>query len=206
MIDRYEVSLTFTNEVLGTCSNDREIHEHFIAAKAPDAKSREEEIAAVGVDGVVEKTTTVFPRDEEGNPFIFDYQIKGFFKDACGMLARATGTESSKLRAYKKIIDGLVFVKPRRIPFILPEGGTVGRCQRPLRASTPQGERIALAHSESLPEGTRANLTIELFRLKDSKINLEECLFEWLDYGALRGMGQWRNSSKGSFTAKVNKL
>lgn len=206
MIDRYEVNLTFTNEVLGTCSNDKEIHEHFIAAKAPDAKSREEEIASVGVGGVVEKTTTVFPRDEEGNPFIFDYQVKGFFKDACSMLGRVQGSYSKKLRAYKKTTDGLIFVSPRKIPFKLPEGGVIGRCQRPLRASTPMGERIALAHSETLPEGTQIDFIIQMFKLADVKINLEKCLYEWLEYGALRGIGQWRNSGRGTFIAKVNKL
>lgn len=27
----------------------------------------------------------------------------------------------------------------------------------------------------------------------------EKAVREWLDYGALRGIGQWRNSSKGRF-------
>jgi hypothetical protein len=28
---------------------------------------------------------------------------------------------------------------------------------------------------------------------------------EWLEYGELRGLGQWRNSGKGRFTAEVSK-
>lgn len=39
----FKVRLTFTEEVLGTCSNDPNIHEEFIASKAPDAMSRERE-------------------------------------------------------------------------------------------------------------------------------------------------------------------
>lgn len=34
----------------------------------------------------VEDATTCFPRTEDGVPFCWDYQIKGFFKDACSAL------------------------------------------------------------------------------------------------------------------------
>ena len=50
---------------------------------------------------------TIFPRDN-GVPIYWDYQIKGFFKDACGMLRKVTGSKSSKIKAYKKEIDGLI--------------------------------------------------------------------------------------------------
>ena len=188
-----KVRLTFTEEILGTASSDPEIHKEFIASKAPDAPSREEEVAAVGVDGVVEKSKTVFPRNERGEPVLFDYQIKGFFKDACGMLARVkSGNESSKLKAYKKVIDGLIFVSPRMAPFAL--NGDVGSFQRPLRAQTAQGERVALANSETLPAGTYVDITVSC--LSDELI---AAVKEWLKYGELRGIGQWRNSGKGRF-------
>jgi len=99
---------------------------------------------------------TIFPRDAEGRPILYDYQVKGFFKDACGMLGRIGGktetgkkravNESGKLTAYKKIIDGLIFVSPRQIP--LPILGEMNECQPPLRAQTAQGERVSLANSE----------------------------------------------------------
>ena len=41
------VRLTLTEEMLGTASNNPEIHSEFIASKAPDAKSREEEIESI---------------------------------------------------------------------------------------------------------------------------------------------------------------
>ena len=188
-----KVKLTFIEEVLGTASNNPEIHSEFIASKAPDALSREEEVAAIGADAVEEKSITVFPRLEDGTPFAWDYQIKGFFKDSCGMLRNVSKTESSKIKAYKKYIDGLVFVKERKIPF--ENYGTIGECQRPLRGQTAQGERIALAHSETVQAGSELTFTIQI--LKD---DLEKAIREWLDYGALRGMFQWRNSGKGRFT------
>lgn len=188
-----KVKLTFIEEVLGTASNNPEIHSEFIASKAPDAPSREEEVAAIGVDAVEGKSITVFPRLDDGTPFAWDYQIKGFFKDACGMMRNVPKTESSKIKAYKKYIDGLVFVKERKIPF--ENYGVIGECQRPLRGRTAQGERIALAHSETVQAGSELTFTIQI--LKD---DLEKAIREWLDYGELRGMFQWRNSGKGRFT------
>lgn len=124
----------------------------------------------------------------------WDYQIKGFFKDACSALRRVPGTRSSKLTAFKKVIDGTVFVEQRRIPFQLPEGAECGRCERPLRASSASGERVALAASETVPAGTVLEFSILVMNPKDA-----ETVREWLDYGALRGLFQWRNSGKGRF-------
>ena len=111
------VRVTTTEEMLGTASANPDIHEEFIASKAPDAKSTEEEIAAIGVEEAFEKQMTVFPR-VDGNPIMWDYQWKGFFKDTCSALRKITGehgTESSKIKAFKKEIDGLIFVFPRAI-------------------------------------------------------------------------------------------
>lgn len=63
-----QCKLTTIEAMLGTASNNKELHSEFIASHAPDAPSREEEIAAVGVDEVIEKGTTVFSRDENGQP------------------------------------------------------------------------------------------------------------------------------------------
>lgn len=185
--------ITFTEDILGTASANPEIHREYIASKAPEAVSLEEEVEAIGVDGVAEKSMTVFPRDNEGNPILFDYQIKGFFKDATGVLRKVPGTKASKIKAYKKEIDGLLFVNPRMIPMNL--NGPIGVCERPLRAQTAQGERVALASSESAPAGT--TIDIEINCLTEDMYELAK---ECLDYGALRGIGQWRNSGRGRFT------
>ena len=79
-----KVRLTLIEEILGTASGNKNIHADYIASKAPDAAKREEEIEAIGVDAEIEKSMTVFPRDNEGQPFIWDYQIRGFFKDGAG--------------------------------------------------------------------------------------------------------------------------
>ena len=188
-----KVKITFLEELLGTANSDKDIHSEYIASKAPNAPSREEEIEAIGTDGVEHKEMTVFPRDKDGQPIMWDYQVKGFFKDACGSLRKVTGTKSNKIRAYKKEIDGLIFPEPRMIPINFD--GEIGTCQRPLRASTAQGERIALANSETIPAGATIEFSVKC--LLDSHLNAVK---EWLDYGELKGMGQWRNSGKGRFT------
>lgn len=187
-----KVRLTLTEEALGMMPADKEIHETYIASKSPDAATIEEEVAAVGVEEVVEKTMTVFPKLEDGTPFFWDYQIRGFFKDAIGMLRRIKSYKCSKITSYKKVVDGLIFINERRIPINV--SGPLGDCQRPLRADTMQGPRVALAHSESVPAGSFCEFTICL--LDES---LEDAVRECLDYGKLRGLAQWRNSGKGRF-------
>lgn len=191
-----KVKITFIEEVLGTCSANPDIHREFIASKAKDAETIEDEVAAIGVDQATEKAMTVFPK-EDGKPFIYDYQIKGFFKDTCSALSRVSDTLSNKLKAHKKVIDGLIFPSPRKIHFSLPDGASIGNCQRPLRAQTAQGERIALANSETVPEGSTVSFGVLI--MEDGH---EKLVREWLDYGQFRGMGQWRNSGKGRFTWK----
>ena len=222
-----EVRLTFTEQVLGTAPADKDIYRNFIGSKAPDAATVEEEVEALGVDEVAEKGMTVFARDEDGCPALYDYHIKGHFKDACSMLARVKGTESSKLVAHKKEIDGLIFPCPRLIKLVVPEGEEVGVCQRPLRAQTAQGERVALAMSESVPAGTTCEFEIttliensgaktrkkkvktkneagevveDVIEVESGGVDYIKLIREWLDYGRYRGIGQWRNSGCGRYT------
>jgi len=186
-----KIKIIFTEALLGTLSGNKEIAEGFIISKHPDGP-QEDELHAESPEGDVEKSSTFFPRDN-GKPFLWDYQIKGFFKDACSMLRRVSGTKSKDITAYKKIIDGIVFVGPRKI--VIDVVGDISWCERPLRGQTAQGERIALARSESIPEGSSITCDITCLDKKYLKY-----VKEWLDYGALRGLGQWRNSGKGRFT------
>ncbi len=188
-----KVKLTFIEPLLGTSPANEDVYRDFIGSKAPDASTVEDEIASIGAEAVVEKGMTVFPRMEDGAPFLYDYQIKGFFKDSCGGLRKVSGSASSKIKAYKKEIDKLVFPEPRCIPIRFD--GEVGECQRPLRAQTAQGERVSLAISEEIPAGATVEFSVTLL-CEDH----EKAVREWLDYGRFSGIGQWRNSGKGRFT------
>lgn len=193
-----KVRINFFEEVLGTASNNPNIHSEFIASKSEDALRMEEELEAIGVQEYIDRAMTVFPKDKNGDPIMWDYQIKGFFKDSCAALRKVVGSKCSKIKAYKKEIDGLLFVYPRAIKLNIPNGGTVSSCERPLRAQTAQGERVALANSETVPAGTYIDIEIEC--LTDAMYDLA---IECLDYGKRRGIGQWRNSGKGRFTYEI---
>lgn len=198
---RIKVRATLTEKCLGTSSNNKELYSEFIASKAPDAQSRDEEIAAIGAESVVEKSMTVFPKDENGVPFMWDYQVKGFFKDTCSALQRIKGEdmskESCKLKAFKKVIDGCIFIEPRKLP-IDTKGEEIGVLQRPLRAQTAQGERISLAMSETVPAGSTIEFTVVC--LSDDHVN---AVLEWLNYGIYRGFLQWRNAGFGRFVYEL---
>jgi hypothetical protein len=184
----YRVTLTFTEPMLGTAPQDKEIYSNYILETNANGDNTTDELETVRD----EKGRTGFHKLDDGTPIIYDYMIKGFFKDVCGMLSRVGGSNSKKLKAYKKIIDGLVFVFPRRIK--LNASGPITILERPLRAQTAQGERVALAASEMVPEGTTCTFTIDV--LEDDVVS-EELLREWLNYAKYRGFGQWRNGSYG---------
>lgn len=200
---------TFLEGVLGTSPADSEIYRNYLASRAPTEALADEETAAISesAEETFDRTITIFPKLDDGTPFQWDYQVKGYFKDSCGMLNRlatkdpVTGkkgkpNESSKMKAFKKEIDGNIFVFPRRIPILFD--GELTICQRSLRASTPQGERVALSASEEAPAG--AIMEFWVLCMNDDHV---KAVMEWMDYGVLRGTGQWRNSGKGRFMYDV---
>jgi hypothetical protein len=196
----YKITLVFTEPLLGTAPMDKEVYSTYIADNRPANGMGEfpsDEVATLNE----EKGKTGFHRLEDGTPILYDYVLKGFFKDACGMLSRVDGSESKKLKAYKKIIDGLVFVYPRQIPIVL--SGSISELQRPLRAQTAQGERVALACSEMVPAGS--SISFELDVLED-KVLTPALLKEWFSYGGKRGLGQWRNGSYGRFDGTIESV
>lgn len=227
MFDKvFKVKVMFVDEVLGTLPSDKEIYGTFIASNAPDAPTREQEIADLGVEAVEQKGITVFPKTEDGKPYIYDYQWKGFFKEAGRAMNRVKGTATSGIKAFLKIVDTNIFVEAtkefidsktegleglqkrvkakkyaRQIVLNLPENGEMGKCQRPLRAQTMQGERVSLACSETVPAETTCEFVV--FLMDGS---WEKALKEWLDYAEYHGTMQWRNSGKGRFIYEIEEV
>lgn len=193
---KMKVRATLIEDMLGTFPGDPEIYKDYIASKSPSALTIDQEIEAIGQDQVYDKGVTVFARDKDGDPCVYDYLIKGFFKNACSAMREADDSESKKLKAYKKKIDNLVFVSPRmiKINFEGPKD-KLPICERPLRASTPQGERVAISASESVPAGSTLEFEVEVLS-KD----MMKYVIEWLNYGKYNALGQWHNSGKGRIT------
>lgn len=152
--------------------------------------------------------------------YIGDWQWRGAFKDFFSAVARSKSKDEPKggkakgpklkaqsVSAYKKIVNSSWFVFPRRIPLEIPDtyfddmgkevssydaNGNLKTYERPIRCSTPQGERTGLSISEMVPPGTEFWFTVVL--LDPSQ---EEMLYEAMDYKCAQGMLQWRNGSMG---------
>jgi hypothetical protein len=201
-----KVEITLTQPILGSLPANKQIFEDFIATKAPEDTNIAEEIASVR--DMTEKGTTIFAKDDEGL-FLWDYQFKGFLKEAIGVLTELGDTSLSKW-TFKRVVDSCIFLKPRKIKLLDAQGNQYKAvktfCERPLRAETMQGERIALARSEQLPEGTKLFVEIALLESSNAKSKFkavnEDLIRNALDYGKLKGLGQWRSSSMGQFTWK----
>ncbi len=182
-----KIEITLIEPLLGTLAGNKELVEDYIAGNHPDGV-QDDEIKSIPEQVV--KGSTYFARTSDDKPHLWDYQIKGFFKDACSMLNR---TPKHALKAHKKIVDGLIFPRPRKIPLVL--SGDLFFEVRPIRIDGPKGERVALARSEAAPIGTKLRCDILFLDAK-----LKPYIKKWLDYGVLRGLGQWRNSGMGRFT------
>lgn len=160
-------------------------------------------------------------------PFTWDYQWKGFFKEAMGAIKLHKydttkkkdigGNEainfSDQLRTHKKTVDLAISIHPRKIPLELPEfyydvdgvtklptidsSGRLKINQRSLRISGPQ-ERVAIAISEQVPAGTRMKFTIDIGRE-----DLVDLVMACLDYGERHGFSGWRNAGYGRFRYRL---
>lgn len=207
-----KVKLTLTQEMLGTKAANKEVFKDWIASKHPSGTPQRDELD--NAEHAEESGTTIFHRDN-GVVGIYNYQIKGFFKEACGALNRCDKEYRNgldPLKAYKTKIDKVIYVNPRFIPLELPEGWEgapaliqspsgvhlLGVCERPLRCDTAQGPRVALARSEEVPVGT--TLTFEVSVMAKE---LRPYVELWLGFGKLSGLGQWRNSGRGTFTYEI---
>ena len=209
--EEMRVRLTFTDEILGTAAARKDLHEAYIASKAPDAKTREQEIAALGTEEAIKNAMTIFPKNEDGQPMLWPYQVKGFFKSAQGMMNMCVDKSDRKnaktyMPSYKSKIDNLIFIKAcnaedycdhQGIVIHIPEGKEMDNCERPLRADTMQGPRVSLANSESCPAGSYIEFDVM------ARGKLIGRVMDWLDFGRFNGLGQWRNSGKGAFVWEV---
>lgn len=191
-IHEMKVRIKFTQPILGSMPADEELYTKFIASKAPAEWLVDEEIESIPeVD--YDKGVTVFPQDKQGI-FLYNYHIKGFFKHAGNVLK-----DQLKIKNLRSKLDDYLFIKERKI-YLIRDGKIIQEedriLERPLRAKTMQGERVALASSEVIDPPAEAIFTVQLLEHKEVKM---DTIKELLDYGRFMGIGQWRNASFGSF-------
>jgi hypothetical protein len=188
-IQTYRLKMTFTTSVLGT-QPQKEVATEFITSKAVDPDTGElpaDELETLPI--ALEKGTTAFHKLND-QPILYDYQVLGFIKEAGSVFNGLRGVKNLRSK-----LGNLVFVTPRRIELHLPKDGQVTFCERPLRGQTAQGPRTSLARSEELPEGTWFECELKVFAGPIS----EPLLRDLFDYGAFKGMCQWRGGGHGRF-------
>lgn len=133
---------------------------------------------------------TGFERDASGTPLLQAYQLLGFLKEAASTLGEALATYNLRRR-----VESLVFVEPKLIPLEMPIGGEVFIRYRHKRVHlSPTKVKTVPMQSEAVPAGTRVECVLIVYPGLD-----EVVLRELLDYGAYRGMGQWRSAEYGTF-------
>lgn len=144
---------------------------------------------------------TVFYRTKAGELCLMDYQVKGYIKDTLDMLKGVNGMKGAKRKA-----DNYLFIYPRHIP-ITHDGATMTEedsvLERPIRCTGPRGERVSLTASEQVDAPWQITVDIELVVNPMSKTSAAltwQSVYEALEYGKKKGIGQWRNGGFGRFT------
>ena len=178
MWTEYEVEVELTEPLLGTVPKDRETYAAWVRTKAPVEDPDE---TPPDMEEIEEKGWTGFFTDDEGRPVLMDYQVKGFLKEG-GDVLREEGVLTYP--AIKRHIDNELFVYPRRI--LLADAVEPEPLERPLRAMTRQGARVALVRSDVIPAGTKFSFSIRV--LGKSKLT-EEVISDILEYGQAKGFG-----------------
>lgn len=195
-IQLFDIKVTFLTPVLGS-QPQKDVATEFLEGKANQGIPDDE---LETLPELLEKGTTVFHRDADGVPLLYDYQVVGFLKEAGRAL---NGKVEGSVKNLRSKVETYLFVKPRRIALNLPDGAPTETqyLERPLRAQTMQGPRTALARSEMLPAGTWFEVQIGILPSDLS----EKALRDLLDYGALKGFGQWRGGGYGRIAYTLTK-
>lgn len=193
------VRITFVSTALGG-QPSRDIAEQFIGSKFVEGGGQLPDDEVATLDEMVEKGTTTFHKID-GKPLLYDYQVKGFMKEAARIFnGKLTGKDGKVIKNFRSKVANYVFVKPRQIELHLPEGTSITYNERPLQAQTAQGPRVALARSEEVPVGTWFECTLKIYDNPEIDHNV---LGELMTYGEDQGIGQWRSGGHGSFTFEV---
>lgn len=197
--------LTGTSPILGSIAMDKKVFTEYLATKGKTPEEKEKAMNDVGnvPDGgeAAENKATGFYRDENGNFILKEYQVKGFLKEAARCLKDQLG-----LVAPVSKIDNFVFIRETNLVIHTSTGGTVTQADeildRPLRAMTAQGPRVALAYSEMVNDWS-IEFTLRVLQNEGSKKSVAmdmDVIEELLEYGFLKGLLQWRNGGYGKFT------
>ena len=148
---------------------------------------------------------------EEGEPCLPSYNVKGFFKEACRVLRKTSGTssdvrityvnqEGDRIRAnIFRVIDSMISVRPRHLIMNLPNNHpALSVIDRKVTMTSTGGRRHATIQWETAPIGTQITFEVECMVPEHLEV-----VIEWLDSGEYHGLGPARNSGMGRFSYEI---
>lgn len=208
---RQTFRLTGITPILGSTPADFESYEFLVGKLRRENPEAAERMAAdqdlmptredIGVDEENTDPVTGFQRERVTKEIILHQQIKGFFKNAGKVLGKQFGYTQ-----YRAKVDNFMSIDPIHVK-ITRNGQPLMNAdrlfKRSLRATTAQGDRIALATSELIEAGWQVEFTVEIIKNEatDKSRPLDmEMVRALLGYGKYVGLGQWRNGDYGRFT------
>lgn len=192
--------ITGIKPVLGSLPASRAVREQYIASKAPSPEKIADEMEAFSGDD--DRGVTVFTRNSRMNDCLClrGYQICGLIKEALEALQAQTGVLQPRGK-----VDRYLFCEPDYIP-LMRDGKKIydedEMNERPLRAMGMMGPRVTLASSEQVNEPWYVDIELTLIpnkgTAKSKPITWDE-VETALEYGAYKGLCQWRNAGYGMF-------
>ncbi|RLC49275.1 MAG: hypothetical protein DRH57_00200 [Candidatus Cloacimonadota bacterium] len=198
-MDKRKYKIILIEKLLGSIPKDLKVFTRYVQAKYygkeedlmdADPEQLDEQEMQMQIEQKLApegQGETGFYTDADG-VYLMDYHIKGFLKEAGNVLK-----DILKIKNLRSKIDNYVFVFPR---YIWLKEKPDGRLERSLRANTPQGPRVSLISSDFI-DPVEFEIEIALLPHKELNWKVIETL---LDYGKLKGLGQWRNGGYGRFT------
>ncbi len=200
--------ITLIEDMLGTIVKDKDVFKEYLAAAALEAGTApeqvDESVEAVPPPPDRKGSETGFYTDDEGI-FLFDYQFRGFLREAANTLA---GPDQLNIKNLRSKFTNFVFVTPRKIRiFGVSPLNSVPMLQiikpddqftRPVRAMTMQGPRVSLVRSDIVKAGRWFDLEISLLKNKE-KIDFD-VIETVMEYGKLQGLLQFRTGGWGRFS------
>lgn len=197
------------NAAVNKYADAKDISEERKQVEIKKIKERAEDLKEE-VGDLDEKGVTCFFR-EDGKIAIGDHMIYGFMKAAAEAITktrpRKNGTVLGSAAYTESIINQHVRCEEEFIviadDIARKEDGSPDYCVRSLRAMTAQGPRVSIAKSERVKKGAKFSFTLKV--LGNSPLTQKD-IEDIFSYGETTGLGQWRNSGKGTFKYTLAKL
>jgi len=185
------IKIKFRDRVYGGIPRTKELIDNYVSSKFGVVAGDLAEQLKKEVDLLeeTEKITTGF-KQENGKPYLCDYQIKAMLKQAANRLKITVKKRGSK----QDITDGLfmapkIFLTSKDMTTPLPVEDFCGHVM------TPQGKRSILKASEYVEQG-EAEFTVKLIK---TSVMAKKDLLDCFLLGQEIGLGSNRSFEKGKF-------